>query len=95
LLDPRLNGIHHALELGEKAVPVDHHDTSPVVLDPGTNNLEMGLQGVEGPRLIQLHEAAILCGIGAQDGGKLPFLFFSGQRDSPSSYHFLFDKPPN
>ena len=78
-----LNGIHHALELGEKVIPVDRHDTAPVFLDVRAHNLEMGLEGVEGPRLVLPHEAAVPCGIGAQDGGELPFVFFSGQRDSP------------
>jgi hypothetical protein len=78
-----LNGIHHACELGKKAVAVDRHDTAPVALNLGTHDLEMGLQGGEGPRLILFHEAAVPCGVGTQDGGKLPLVFFSGQRDSP------------
>jgi len=78
-----LNSIHDASELGEKAVPVSHHDAAPVLLDEAAHALEMGLQCGEGPPLVRLHETAVPHGIGTQDGGELPFLLVSGQRDSP------------
>jgi hypothetical protein len=53
----------------------------------------MGLQGGQGPRLILTHETAVPCGVGAEDNGKLPVSLFSGQRDSPMSFHFQFDEP--
>ncbi len=48
----------------------------------------MGRQGGQGPTLIHSHEAAVPRGVGAEDNGKLPISFFSGQGDSPSSVHF-------
>jgi hypothetical protein len=45
----------------------------------------VALEGLENPGLILPHEAAELHGAGAQNGGELPFVFFSGQRDSPSA----------
>jgi hypothetical protein len=44
-----------------------------VLLDERAYELEMGFQDGEGPRLILFHEAAVPHGIGAQDGGELPF----------------------
>jgi hypothetical protein len=50
-------------------------------------HLAVSLQGVKGPRFILLHSSAVPFGPRAQDRGELPFLLFSGQRESPSSFH--------
>ena len=67
-----LHRVHHAVELGEKAVAVNRRNTPLVLLDEGGDELEMGFQGGEGPGLVLPHEAAVPFGTRAQDGGEFP-----------------------
>jgi hypothetical protein len=62
---------------------VNRHDAAPKPVDERVHDLEMGLQGGQGPPLVPTHETAVPCGVGAEDRGKLPISLFSGQGDSP------------
>jgi hypothetical protein len=73
-----LHGFHYIRELGEQATFRRIHDAALVFLDQGGHPLMVDLGGSENSGLILPHEAAILSGASAQDGGELPFHVIRG-----------------